>query len=346
MLDLVVKCEKAREGCEWEGEIRSLDQHKSTCLHVPVPCPRECDVGSVLRGDLQSHLRDYCSQRDYECPHCLQMGRYRECVTSHLQDCPMVLTECPNEGCEEMLCSSLILLHVADCPLTVLQCRYSEVGCKVQLPRRDLEEHEQHDRLHLQVATKKIAALQNEMDKLTKHSHNKIIALQSGITQLTAALQNTLKDNLLTFKITDCKKKSDLNPVFYSPPFYTSSEGYRMKIIVDINGVGDGEGTHISVYVRLMRGDYDEKLNWPFIGEVTITLLNQLEDAGHYKRTIDITSEINLLVGTGWGNPCFIHRRALRYNQTNYTQYLKDNTLYFRVSVWTSDNKPWLHCTA
>ena len=98
VLDLVVKCEKAREGCTWKGEIRSLDKHKSTCLHVPVPCPRECDVGSVLRGDLQSHLRDYCSQRDYKCPHCLQMGRYRERVTSHLQHCPMVPTECPNEG--------------------------------------------------------------------------------------------------------------------------------------------------------------------------------------------------------------------------------------------------------
>ena len=74
---------------------------------------------------------------------CLKICKYRERATSHLQDCPMVLTECPNE---EMLRSSLILLHVAaDCPLTVLKCRYSEAGCKVQLPRRDLEEHERND---------------------------------------------------------------------------------------------------------------------------------------------------------------------------------------------------------
>ena len=110
-------------------KIRSLDQHKSTCLHVPVPCPRECDVGSVLRGDLQSHLRDYCSQRDYECPHCLQMGRYRERVTSHLQHCPMVLTECPN-GCTKTIVSSKIPAHVAnDCPsFTVLPCGYNAGG--------------------------------------------------------------------------------------------------------------------------------------------------------------------------------------------------------------------------
>ena len=147
VLGLVIKCEN---DCEWEGEIRALDQHKSTCLHVLVACPRGCDVGSVLRGDLQSHLQDSCSERDYKCPHCHEIGRYSERVTSHLQDCAVVPTKCPNEGCEEMLCSSLILLHVAtDCPLTVLQCKYSEAGCKVQLPRRELEVHENDDRVHL-----------------------------------------------------------------------------------------------------------------------------------------------------------------------------------------------------
>ena len=389
MLDLVVKCEKAREGCEWEGEIRSLDQHKSTCLHVPVPCPRECDVGSVLRGDLQSHLRDYCSQRDYECPHCLQMGRYRERVTSHLQDCPMVLTECPNEGCEEMVPHSLVQAHLdEDCPFTALYCRYSEAGCEIELPRRELKEHENDLKFHLQVVMKlmkyshdKIAVLQNQLiaanaalqsdikklatattylqsvntslqsdvkkltadnSSLQKELTTANVSLQSDIAKITAALQNTSKDNLLTFKVTDYRKKRDEHATFCSPSFYTSSGGYKMKILVDINGDEDG---YISVYTKLVRGDYDDKLKWPFIGEVNITLLNQLEDAGHYKRTITIPREANFCVGNNWGNPSFLHRLHLRYNEKHYTQYLKDDTLYFRVSVWTKDNKPWLHCT-
>ena len=371
MLDLVVKCEKAREGCEWEGEIRSLDQHKSTCLHVPVPCPRECDVGSVLRGDLQSHLRDYCSQRDYEYPHCLQMGRYRERVTSHLQDCPMVPTECPNEGCEEMVPRSLVQAHLdEDCPFTVLQCRYSEAGCKVQLPRRDLVEHESDLKLHLHVVVKysqnemtalqsqlttankslqsdvkKLtianASLQNDVQKLMRENSS----LQCDIRKLTAALQNTLKDNVLTFKITDYKKKRDENIIFHSPSFYTSSEGYKLKFKVYTNGNEDGEGAHISVYVHLIRGEYDFMLNWPFVGEITITLLNQLEDDNHHEKIFNITPEKNLRVGNGRGYPHFIHQLALPYSDKYFTQYLKNNTLYFRVSVWTKDNKPWLHCT-
>ena len=262
VMDLLVKCEGAKNGCKWEGEIRYLDQHKSTCLHVPVPCPRECDVGSVLRGDLQSHLRDYCSQRDYECPHCLQMGRYRERVTSHLQDCPMVLTECPNEGCEEMLCSSLILFHVStNCPFTVLQCRYSEAGCKVQLTRRDLEEHEQHDRLHLQVATTKIADLQHEVDKLK--TANAVLQSDMKKTQVAQAVLHktlTMKDKTI-LKLQGFGQHKTNGTVYDSPSFYSKPRGYNMHLRVYPNGTMDGKGTHVSVFAFMDEGDYDNELS-------------------------------------------------------------------------------------
>ena len=336
MLDLVVKCEKAREGCEWEGEIRSLDKHKSTCLHVPVPCPRECDVGSVLRGDLQSHLQDYCSQRDYECPHCHEMGRYRERVTSHLQDCPMVLTECPNEGCEQMLCSSLILFHVAaDCPLTVLQCRYSEAGCKVQLPRRDLEEHEHNNRLHLQIVTKHSAALKDQVDKLT----TTITSLENKMEKLmTKQIILTPKDNSITFKVTEYGKKKKDDVVFQSPSFYTSSTGYHMCCAVLPNGDREGNET-LSVHAFMLKGEHDNKLSWPFVGEVIIVLLNQLEDKNHYESVLDVTPESDLRPGRYWGFPEF---STLEVTDKTIL-YLKDDTLYFRVSV--NVHKAWLNCT-
>ena len=35
---------------------------------------------------------------------------------------------------------------------------------------------------------------------------------------------------------------------------------------------------------------------------------------------------------------------ALGYDAKKNTQYLKDDTLYFRVSVAVADHKPWLEC--
>ena len=76
-----------------------------------------------------------------------------------------------------------------------------------------------------------------------------------------------------------------------SPPFYTSPGGYKMCIKVHADGSGDAADTHVSVYVYLMRGKNDDNLPWPFTGEVTVTLLNQLEDENHCTPTISYSQD-------------------------------------------------------
>ena len=51
---------------------------------------------------------------------------------------------------------------------------------------------------------------------------------------------------------------------WYSPSFYTHPRGYRMCLRVYADGNDDGKGTHVSVFVRLMRGEHDNYLKWPF----------------------------------------------------------------------------------
>ncbi len=64
----------------------------------------------------------------------------------------------------------------------------------------------------------------------------------------------------MIFKITDFQKRKDNNDRFYSPSFYTSPNGYHMRIRVDANGYGEGEGSHVSVYVFLLKGEHDDEL--------------------------------------------------------------------------------------
>ena len=61
-----------------------------------------------------------------------------------------------------------------------------------------------------------------------------------------------------------------------------------MCATVDANGKGDGEGTHVSVFVYLMKGDNDDSLTWPFTGTVTFELLNQMVDKNHHKKTVTL----------------------------------------------------------
>ena len=54
-----------------------------------------------------------------------------------------------------------------------------------------------------------------------------------------------------------------------------------MCLRVDTYGVGIGKDIHVSVFTCLMRGNFDSHLKWPFRGNVTIQLVNQLEDKKH-----------------------------------------------------------------
>ena len=158
------------------------------------------------------------------------------------------------------------------------------------------------------------------------------------------------------FKMPKLNQHKEIQDRWYSPPFYIDSGSYKMCIAVDANGVVSGEGTHISVFAYLMRGKNDDNLSWPFTGEVTFTLLNQLEDKNHHTIAVrfpeDVASKANKRVvnsdkgGAGYGRPKFISHNQLGYDVEQNCQYLKDDCLYFRVAVEASDPlKPWLTCT-
>ena len=61
---------------------------------------------------------------------------------------------------------------------------------------------------------------------------------------------------------------------------------YMMCLKVYANGQGDGKGTHVTVAVCLMRGEFDDLLKWPFRGDFTIQL--KKNDPPHYQMTLPI----------------------------------------------------------
>ena len=120
-----------------------------------------------------------------------------------------------------------------------------------------------------------------------------------------------------------------------------------MRIRVDANGDSDGKGTHVSVFAYLMRGENDDHLPWPFTGTVTVELLNQLEDKNHHFLRMRFPASQRVTDGeralTGYGRPCYSPHSSLGYDEAKHCQYLKDDCLYFRVTVDAeTTSKPWL----
>ena len=68
------------------------------------------------------------------------------------------------------------------------------------------------------------------------------------------------------------------NDPWYSAPFYTGPGGYKLQLRVDLP-VSSAKGSqYISVGVCLMKGDNDDRLEWPFRESVDIKLLNWTEE--------------------------------------------------------------------
>ena len=285
------------------------------------------EIAKFLRKNLKDHLTNDCPRRQYKCPYCQETGEHEERTTTHLETCPKVKVPCPNHQCIDKITRCDVKAHRSRCEYEPVPCKYAKVGCKEKPLRKDVNKHEEDVQLHFQVTSDKVLELAE---------------MNSHVLKSTCTVPRTIR---LTNYL---KHKSDKDE-FYSPPFYTSYNGYKMKLLVYANGNGDGEGTHVSVYACLMKGDNDDFLSWPFTGTVTVELLNQLEDKNHHMKAttfpaVSVASQrvVDGEIGRGFGQQRLISHADLDYNADKNTQYLKDDTLVFRVSVQVPDHKPWL----
>ena len=108
-----------------------------------------------------------------------------------------------------------------------------------------------------------------------------------------------------------------------------------------VNGNSGGAGTHVSVYVNLMRGEYDDRLTWPFRGETTIQLVNHYSAQHHCEKTLTFGdaaesagASYRVISGEraqGWGFRNFISHAEVE-SSFETRRYLNNDSLTFRVT--------------
>ncbi len=118
--------------------------------------------------------------------------------------------------------------------------------------------------------------MRKDVEKHKREAREKHLDLALDIVSSREEQHKTLSEGeALVFKLPGYAGKKEKNERVYSAPFYTHPCGYKMFIIVDANGNGEGLGSHVSVFAQLTEGHYDGSLRWPFTGNVTFELLNQ-----------------------------------------------------------------------
>ena len=168
VLSLKVRCPHKAEGCEWEGELGSLEQHLSTnssngeCGYVDVDCPYSC--GEVVKKrDLEEHKSQHCPLRPFTCQYCNHEATYQEVTKEYWPVCEKYPLPCPNECGEEEIERQHLKRHLQqNCPLEVIQCLFSYAGGGAKLQRRLMSAHlNENTELHFSM----VAQIQNEVSK-------------------------------------------------------------------------------------------------------------------------------------------------------------------------------------
>jgi len=327
ILDVRLKCHNEDTGCTWIGPLSALEDHTQSCKFAIIACPNRCeadDSGSVLhllRKDMAEHLKVKCPNRLNTCKLCKRTGSYLYIMKDHDQVCDKKVVPCPRSksGCPEKMQRDKIKLHLKlQCDYVEHTCEFESIGCLARMSRRGVGRH-------LREAREKHIDLAMDALSLREKQHK-------TLTQGKA----------FVFKIPGYCDKKAKNEIFYSQAFYTHTDGYKMCIRVDLSSDGDARGKHLSIFTLMLQGQNDVKLRWPFRGSVKYELLNQLEDDNHYTKVSRFTETDKLDVANMKGYPKFLPHVLLNHDFIKKTQYLKDDTLYFRVSVKVDNLTPWL----
>ena len=131
----------------------------------------------------------------------------------------------------------------------------------------------------LRAKEEEINQLKVSITKLEKQLRSKSAELEDRDFRLSL-IENSNHDGSMIWKIPQfSQRKADAEngkyTSIFSLPFYSGRYGYKMCLRLYIMGDGIGKGTHLSLFFVVMRGEFDNILQWPFTHKVTFKLINQ-----------------------------------------------------------------------
>ena len=125
--------------CNWKGLFSSLIKHlKNECKYQRLKCPKkECNKHFV-RKNLLKHLNTCIYNTKIKCTYCKE--EIEKDDNNHLNICREFILDC-QYNCGKKVKRKDLEYHKNNCPEYILKCPYYEFGCKDDVKRKDMKEH-------------------------------------------------------------------------------------------------------------------------------------------------------------------------------------------------------------
>ena len=123
----------------------------------------------------------------------------------------------------------------------------------------------------------------------------------------------------------------------FSPPICNRLYGYNFCMMMYPNGVNGGVGSHVAIYVHMIQGENDDRLQWPFTGVITLSILDRSGSETPNDITKVLTASPNLAAFRKptaiWNSiGCGFERFAPIY-EVLQPRFLKNDTLVVKMEI-------------
>ena len=326
-----IECPRRKVDCQYcqlSGEYHLIEgQHKEECPKLLINCPNKCEAGSIPREDMEDH-RQGCPLEVIECEY-------------YCMGCHVTMARKDRHMHEKEKMEEHLLLTKSELVETKTSCKKMESElqqnhAKINELESELQQS-QSKRKELESKVKenntKMSRFEFELEQ--NHALMKVLFGEWTMQLNTRAIQLSSGNQVLPVIVRmsgyASKKKNEV--YWYSDPFYTEEEGYKIILKTFPDGFSNGKGTHLSVYLYLMEGPYDDMLCWPLKGNFKVTLLNQVNNINHHSVSRNTSGPNRIVSNSGktkeiWSHPRFINTAALYM----LNSYLRNDSLFFEVS--------------
>ena len=326
--------------CSLEGSYELIvSKHYDICPKVPVACPNSCSNEPIIRELLKDH-HSVCPLEEIAC-NFAEFG----CVVK-------LLRKSLADHLVKFQCAHLSLTLEAISSLRMVVEEYED---ELEDTRERMEENEAAMEEEQTKLRKEISDLREQFSRALqarRSSSSSTHAVHPSPPPTAASIDVHLTELArrcvtepflpMLLKLDDIERRKQSSECWQSPSFYTHAFGYKLCLLVYPNGWGVGQGTHLSVYLHLMAGEFDGEVEWPINEEFTVELQNQASRSAHHAVECNLTRAEpphirkkvrgggNTRARWGSGTPTFLHLPNL-HTTTDTCQYIRNDTLYFVV---------------
>ena len=174
---------------------------------------------------------------------------------------------------------------------------------------------------------------------LKRHLEQECVLRVVGSDTVPHAANQYVQVAPLAVTMTSYSQYVSTGNTWYSPPFYTHKNGYKVHLRVDADLYKDG---NVSVLVCVLKGEYDSTLTWPLYAEVKVALYNWRTNKPLFSKVLHLPGDAfcsmnttNLPAPWGRGDVDFISHASLASDLANNVEYIQHNCLNFQIEEVT-----------